>query len=79
MENLAFNMQQEAKVCWRYEWHLKRTIKWLVRKLLARGKQKVLKMWLRYVESFNDEGKRYGRGHVGFQVGNERGSIYLVN
>jgi hypothetical protein len=38
MEKLAFKMQQEAKVHWRYEWPLKRTTKWHVQKLLARGK-----------------------------------------
>jgi hypothetical protein len=32
MEKLAFNMQQEAKVHWRYEWPLKRTTKWSSRR-----------------------------------------------
>jgi hypothetical protein len=79
MERLAFKMQQEAKVRWRYEWPLKRTTKWHVRKLLARGQQQVLKRWLRYAENLSDEGKRSGRGLVGFQVRNEKGSVDLVN
>jgi hypothetical protein len=79
MEKLAFKMQQEAKVHWRYEWPLKRTTKWPVQKLLARGKQQVLKRWLRYAENLSDEGKRSGRGLIGFQVGNEKGSVDLVN
>jgi hypothetical protein len=39
----------------------------------------VLKRWLRYVENLNGEGKRSGRGLVGCQVGNVKGSIDLVN
>jgi hypothetical protein len=30
MEKLVFKMQQEANACWRYEWPLKRIVKWLV-------------------------------------------------
>jgi hypothetical protein len=63
MERLAFKMQQEAKVRWRYEWPLKRTTKWHVQKLLARRQQQVLKRWLRYVKNLNGEGKRSGRSH----------------
>jgi hypothetical protein len=37
MEELAFNMQQESKVHWRYEWPLKRKSIWPIQKLLARG------------------------------------------
>jgi hypothetical protein len=37
MENLTFKMHQEAKVHSRYEWPLKRTTKWPVQILLARG------------------------------------------
>jgi hypothetical protein len=79
MEKLAFKMQQEAKVSWRHEWPLKRTTKWLVQNLLARGKQHVLKRWLRYAENLSDEGKRSGRGLVGCQVGNEKGLVDFVN
>jgi hypothetical protein len=39
----------------------------------------VLKIWLRYVENLSGEGKRSGRDLIGFQVGNEEGSIDLVN
>jgi hypothetical protein len=79
METLAFKMQHEAKVRWRYEWTLKRKAKWLVQKLLVKTQQQVLKRWLRYVENLNDEGKRYGKGLVGCQVGNEKGLMDLVN
>jgi hypothetical protein len=61
MEELAFNMQQETKVCWRYEWPLKRKTRWFVRDFLARGKQHVLKIWLRYDENLSEEGKRFGK------------------
>jgi hypothetical protein len=37
MEKLAFKMEQEAKVCWRYEWPLKRTTKWHVQKFVGQG------------------------------------------
>jgi hypothetical protein len=39
----------------------------------------VLKWWLRHAKNFNGEGKRSGRGLIDFQVGNEKGSIDLVN
>jgi hypothetical protein len=39
----------------------------------------VVKRWLRYVEKLNGEGKRSGRGLVGFQKGNAKGSVDLVN
>jgi hypothetical protein len=69
---LAFKMQQEAKVHWRYEWPLKRTTKWPVQKLLVKRKQQVLKRWLRHAENLSHKGKRSGRGLIGFQVGNEK-------
>jgi hypothetical protein len=55
MENLAFKMQQDAKVHWVYEWPMKKKVKWPIQKLLARGQQKLLRMWLRYVESLRGE------------------------
>jgi hypothetical protein len=79
MEKLALKMQHEAKVCWRYEWPLKRKVEWHVQKLLARRQQHVLKRWLRHVENLSDEGKRSGRGLVDFQVGNEKRSVDLIN
>jgi len=39
----------------------------------------VLKRWPRYDENLNDEGKRFGRGIVGCQVGNEEEPVGLVN
>ena len=36
MEELAFEMHQESKVHWRYEWPLKRIARWSVQNLLAR-------------------------------------------
>jgi len=79
MERLAFNMQHEAKVHWRYEWPLKRTNKWLVHKLLAREQLQMLRKWLRHAKNLTDEGKRYGKGLVYCQAGNEKGSLDLVN
>jgi hypothetical protein len=55
MEKLAFKMQQDAKVHWVYEWPMKKKVKWPFKKLLARGQQKLLRMWLRYVESLRGE------------------------
>jgi hypothetical protein len=34
---------------------------------------------LRYAKNLNGEGKRSGIGLIGFQVGNEKGSVDLVN
>jgi hypothetical protein len=39
----------------------------------------VLRRWLRYVKNLNGEGKRSGRNLIGFEVGNEKGSVDLVN
>jgi hypothetical protein len=76
---LAFKMQQESKVHWRYEWPLKRTTRWPVQKLLARRQQQVLKRWLRHAENLSHKGKRSGKSLIDFQVGNEKGSVDLVN
>jgi hypothetical protein len=40
METLAFKMQQEARVCWRYEWPSKRKSKWLVQNLLTKKRNR---------------------------------------
>jgi hypothetical protein len=37
-----------------YEWPIKKKVKWPVKELLARRQQRLLKMWLRYVESLRD-------------------------
>jgi hypothetical protein len=58
---------------------LKRTTKWHVQKLLARRKQQMLRRWLRHAENLSDEGKRSGKGLIGFQVGNEKGSVDLID
>jgi hypothetical protein len=79
MEKLAFKMQQEAKVRWRYEWPLKRTTKWKFHRLLVRGKQQRLKIWLRVDENLSHKGKRSGKDLVDFQVGNVKRSVDLVN
>jgi hypothetical protein len=55
MEELAFQMQQDAKTRWVYEWPLRRKEKWLVKELLARRQRRLLKEWLRYVESLREE------------------------
>jgi hypothetical protein len=34
-----------------YEWPLRRKAKWLVKKLLAKEQQRLLRRWLRYVKS----------------------------
>jgi hypothetical protein len=54
MDRLTLKMQQESQVHWRYEWPLKRRVKWHVQKLLARRKQQVLRRWLREVETLSD-------------------------
>jgi hypothetical protein len=64
MEELAFKMQHESKVHWRYEWTLKRIAKWPVQKLLVRRKQQVINRWLRHVENLGHERKRSGKSLV---------------
>jgi hypothetical protein len=54
MENLALIMQQNAEASWVYEWPMKKKVKWLVKELLAKRQQSLLKIWLRYVESLSD-------------------------
>jgi hypothetical protein len=58
---------------------LKRITKWLVQKLLASRQHQVLKRWSRYVENLNGEGRRSGKSLIGIQVGNEKGSVDLLN
>jgi hypothetical protein len=55
MEELSLRVQQNEKTRWVYEWPMKRKVKWLVKKLLARRQQRLLRGWLRYVESLRDE------------------------
>jgi hypothetical protein len=42
-------------VHWVYEWPMKKKVKLPIKKLLARGKQKLLRVWLKYVESIIGE------------------------
>jgi hypothetical protein len=58
---------------------LKRTTRWPVQKLLARRKQQRLKRWPRKAETLSHKGKRSGKSLIDFQVGNEKGSMDLVN
>jgi hypothetical protein len=39
----------------------------------------MLRIWLRHVENLIDEGKRSGKGLISCQVGNEKGSVDLIN
>jgi hypothetical protein len=39
----------------------------------------MLRRWLRQAESLSHKGKRSGKSLIGFQVGNEKGSVDLVN
>jgi hypothetical protein len=43
MEELALRVQQNAKTHWVYEWPLRRKAKWPVKKLLAKGQQRLLR------------------------------------
>jgi hypothetical protein len=52
MEELEMKMQQEAKSRWVHEWPMKTPkVKWPVRELMVKGQQRLLRRWLRYVES----------------------------
>jgi hypothetical protein len=64
MEELAFNIQHESKVHWRYEGLLKRTTKWHVHKILSRSKQHMLKRWLRHDGDLSHEGKISGKSLI---------------
>jgi len=55
MENLAFKIQQDAKVHWVYEWPMKNKFKWPIKRLLAKGQHQLLNRWLRYVEILKGE------------------------
>jgi deoxycytidylate deaminase len=44
MEELALQMQQDARSHWVYEWPMKMKVKWPVRELLARRQRRLLKM-----------------------------------
>jgi hypothetical protein len=54
MEKLAFKMQQDAKAHWVYEWPMKKRVKWPVKKLLAREKGRLMRVWMRHAENLSD-------------------------
>jgi hypothetical protein len=55
MEELALRMQQNAKPHWVYEWPMKRKQSGQSRNCWPEGQQRLLRGWLRYVESLKDE------------------------
>jgi hypothetical protein len=55
MEELALRVQQNTKTHWVYEWPLRRKEKWPVKKLLAKGQQRLLIGWLRHAERLRGE------------------------
>jgi hypothetical protein len=58
---------------------LKRTTRWHVQKLLARRKKWVLKRWLRHVENLSHKTNKSDKSLIDCQVGNDKGSMDLVN
>jgi hypothetical protein len=54
MEKIAFKMQQNAKAHWLYEWPMKKKVKWIVKRLLARGQRRLFRVWLKYAENLSD-------------------------
>jgi hypothetical protein len=55
MDELALQMQQNAKSRWVYEWPMKMKVKWPVKELVAKRQQRLLKRWLRHAESLRDD------------------------
>jgi hypothetical protein len=52
MEELEMKMRQNKKPRWVHEWPIKTPkVKWPVRELMVKGQQRLLRKWLRYVES----------------------------
>jgi hypothetical protein len=54
MEKLAFKMQQNVKAHWVYEWPMKKRVKWLVKRLLAKGQQRIMRRWQRHAKNLSD-------------------------
>jgi hypothetical protein len=49
-------MQQDARSHWVYEWPMRTKVKWSVRELVAKRQWRLIRGWLRHVESLrNDE------------------------
>jgi hypothetical protein len=53
MDELSLWVQQDTKSRWVYEWPMKTKIKCLVRELVPRRQQRLLKGWLRHAENLN--------------------------
>jgi hypothetical protein len=47
-------MQQGEKGRWRYEWPMKKKVKWPIQQLISRRKKKILRRWLRQVENLRN-------------------------
>jgi hypothetical protein len=53
MDELALEMQQNAKSGWVYEWPMKTKEKWPVKELMAKRQHRLLRGWLRHAENLN--------------------------
>jgi hypothetical protein len=54
MDELAFEMQQNAKPRWVYEWPMRKSkVKWPVKELMVKRQRRLLRRWLRHVENLN--------------------------
>jgi hypothetical protein len=51
---MMLKMQQESTGSWRYEWPLKKKVKWLVQQLVSKRQRQVLRRWLRQDEGLSD-------------------------
>jgi hypothetical protein len=52
-------MQQGEKESWRYEWPMKKKVKWPIQQLIVRRKNKMLRRWLRQIESLKDSEEKF--------------------
>jgi hypothetical protein len=53
MDELALEMQQNARSRWVYEWPMRMKEKWPVKELMARRQHRLLRRWLRHAENLN--------------------------
>jgi hypothetical protein len=68
MDELALEMQQNARSRWVYEWPMRKPKeKWPVKELMARRQHRLLRRWLRHAENLNrpEEGFRYVSQRLG--------------
>jgi hypothetical protein len=54
LDRLMQKMQQEEQGRWRYEWPMKRKVKWPIQQLIYRKQKKILRRWLRQVENLRN-------------------------